>query len=147
MACGLGEPNAEDCAIAHWCEALAEFGAHREANGQWRANCPVPGCGAKRALEFDAPGKHVRWRSFCGEHDKEAVRPHLAKLVGPCMPNGSRRDSVGPDDLIRLADSNMPPQSLRLAMYEMAGLTTREALDRIGVRRENRSRVINGRRF
>ena len=143
MACGLGLPDAEDCAIVHWCEPL---GAQRERNGQWRASCPVPGCTARRALEFDAPGKHVRWRSFCGEHDKEAVRPYLAELVGPCMPGKlAGRSPIEHDELIALALTQMPPTSLRLAMLEMAGLGTREALDKLGVRREHRSRVIAGR--
>jgi hypothetical protein len=60
MACGLGLPDAEDCAIVHWCAVLKPFGAHREASGQWRADCPVPGCKSERSLEWDAPGKHVR---------------------------------------------------------------------------------------
>jgi uncharacterized protein YjiS (DUF1127 family) len=34
---------------------------------------------------------------------------------------------------------------MRLAMLELAGMSTREALDKLGVRRENRSRVIAGR--
>ena len=143
MACGLGLPDAEDCAADHWSRALD---GRREPGGQWRAACPVPGCGTKRSLEYDAPGKHVRWRSFCGDHDKEAVRPHLAKLVGPCMPSGRpARPSIDHDEVIALALTQMPPTSLRLAMLEMAGLSTREALDRLGVRREHRSRVIAGR--
>jgi hypothetical protein len=143
MACGLGLPDAEDCAADHWSPALD---GRRERNGQWRATCPVPGCGTLRALEYDAPGKHVRWRSFCGTHDKEAVRPYLAALVGPCMPSGrTARPPVDRDELIALALARMPPTSLRLAMLEMAGLGTREALDKLGVRREHRSRVITGR--
>lgn len=145
MACGLGLPDAEDCAITHWSDALKQFNAHRERNGQWRSDCPVPGCGARRTLEYDAPAKHVRWKSFCGQHDKDAIRPHLAKLVGPCMQGGSHREPVRHDDLIALALSGLPPQSLRLALLEIAGLGTREALDMLGVRRENRPRVISGR--
>lgn len=144
MACGRGEPTAEDCAIRCWSDALRKLSAHREANGQWRADCPVPGCDAERALEYDAPGKSVRWRSFC-HHDKEAMRPYLAKLIGPCMPGGrADRTPVDHDDLIALALSDMPPMTMRLAMLRLAGLGTPEALDRLGVRRENRSRVIAG---
>ena len=146
MACGLGLPDAEDCAIVHWCAALEPLGAHREPNGQWRADCPVPGCKALRAIEYDAPGKHVRWRSFCGHHGREAMRPYLAALIGPCMPGGrAARPTVDLDELAALALTQMPPTSLRLAMLEMAGFGTREALDKLGVRREHRSRVIAGR--
>jgi hypothetical protein len=140
VACGLGLPDAEDCAADHWSPAL---NGRRERNGQWRADCPVPGCGASRSLEYDAPGKHIRWRSFCGEHDKDAVRPYLAKLIGPCMPSGRfGKQPIEHADLEALAMTKMPPTSLRLAMLEMAGVSTRDALDMLGVRREHRSRVI-----
>lgn len=141
MACGLGLPDAEDCAADHWSPALD---GRREPGGNWRADCPVPGCKAKRALEYDAPGKHVRWRTFCGDHDKDAVRPHLAKLVGPCMPGGRRREPIDHDELIALVLSGLPPLTKHLRILQMAGLGTDEALDKLGVRRENRSRVIAG---
>jgi hypothetical protein len=145
VACGRGEETAEDCAIEHWCKALKKFNAHREPNGQWRADCPVPGCKSRRAIEFDAPGAHVRWKTFCGHHPKDVVRPYLAKLIGPCMPDGSRRAPIKHADLEALALSGLPPASLRLAMLEMAGLGTQEALDKLGVRPDNRARVIGGR--
>ena len=104
MACGLGLPDAEDCAADHWSPRL---GGRREPNGQWRAGCPVPGCGALRSLEYDAPGKHVRWRSFCGTHDKEAIRPYLVRIIGPCMPSG-RPDPVSRAELEALALSSLP---------------------------------------
>jgi hypothetical protein len=142
LACGRGEPTAEDCAIRCWSDALKAFSAHRERNGQWRADCPVPGCGARRALEYDAPGKHVRWRSFCGEHDKEAIRAHLAKLIGACMPGGTRREAIRHADLIALADADIPPQSLRLALYELAGMPTSDALAKLGVGPTHKRRVV-----
>ena len=142
MACGLGLPDAEDCAADHWSPAL---GGRRERNGQWRAPCPVPGCKSLRSLEYDAPGKHVRWKTFCGEHDKEAVRPYLVKLVGSCMPGGARREPVKHGDLIALALADVPPMTKTLRRLEMAGIGTAEALDMLGVRPDNRARVIGGR--
>lgn len=139
VACGLGLPDAEDCAADHWSHLLD---GRREPNGQWRANCPVPDCGASRSLEYDAPGKHVRWRSFCGRHDKDAVRPHLAALVGPCMPNGSRRAPIDHDDLIALTLAGLPPQSLRLGLLEMAGMPTADALAKLGIGPTHKRRVI-----
>lgn len=141
MACGLGLPDAEDCAADHWSLALD---GRRERNGQWRANCPVPGCDSARSLEYDAPGKHVRWKSFCGDHDKDAVRPYLARLIGPCMPGGRRRETIEHDELIELLLSDVPPMTMKLMGLRMAGLGTAEALDKLGVRRENRPRVIAG---
>lgn len=140
MACGLGLPDAEDCAADHWSRALD---GRREPNGQWRADCPVPGCTASRSLEYDAPGKHVRWRTFCGEHDKDAVHPHLAKLVGACMPGGSRRRPVDHAELTALALADLPPQSLRLGLLELAGMTTAEALAELGIGPTHKRRVID----
>jgi len=145
MACGLGEPTAEDCAIAHWCKALRHLNSHREPNGQWRCDCPVPGCKSQRSLEWDAPGKSVRWRTFC-EHSKETIRPYLAALVGPCMPGGSpRREPIRHDDLIALALADIPPKTKELRMLRLAGMSTAEALDKLGVRPDHRARVIGGR--
>lgn len=138
MACGLGLPDAEDCAADHW---SAKLDGRREPSGQWRAQCPVPGCGALRSLEYDAPGKHVRWRSFCGTHDKEAVRPYLAAIVGPCMPGGSRKEPVRHADLEALALSGLPPLALKIQLLIYSGLTTTEAFDKLGVDRTTRYRV------
>jgi hypothetical protein len=141
VACGLGLPDAEDCAADHWCKPLGVL--KRERNGQWRANCPVPGCKSARSLEFDAPGKHVRWKSFCGDHDQEAVRPYLAKIIGLCMPSGRvGRAAIEHSDLIELALSDLPPQSMRLALLEMAGMSTSEALAKLGIGPTHKRRVI-----
>jgi hypothetical protein len=144
MGCGTDPfADAEECAVAHWSPALVALNSHRERNGQWRADCPVPDCGAERSLEYDAPGKHVRWRSFCGRHDKEAVRPHLEKLVGPCMPRGARqREAVRHEELIELVLADLPPQSLRLGLLEMAGMGTAEALEKLGVGPTHKRRAI-----
>jgi hypothetical protein len=136
MACGLGLPDAEDCAADHWSPAL---GGRRERNGQWRARCPVPGCKSLRSLEYDAPGRHVRWRSFCGLHPKEVVRPHLVKLIGPCMPGG--RAPIRRTDLEALALSGLPPLALKVQMLVYSGMTIAEAFDKLGVDRTTRYRV------
>jgi hypothetical protein len=96
-------------------------------------------------LEYDAPGKHVRWKSFCGDHDKDAIRPHLARLIGSCMPGGSRRETIAHDELIELMLSDVPPMTMKLMGLRLAGLGTAEALDKLGVRPDNRARVIGGR--
>ena len=142
MACRI-RLDAEECAARHWCE---EFGGERKPNGQWRADCPYPGCGADRALQWDAPGKNVRWKSWCGEHDREMLRPVIAARLNGCL---SRRQSDRPppvehDDLIELALSGWPPMTVKMMMLRLAGLGTQEALDKLGVRRENRPRVIAG---
>jgi hypothetical protein len=137
MRCGL---PAEDCAVIHWAPALS---GHREQAG-WRASCPV--CGAERALEWDVPGKSVRWKTWCAEHDKEALRPVLLGLLPGCLPRRSAdRVAIDPGDLIALALGDIPPMSMRLAMLELAGMGTPEALAKLGVRRNHRSRVIAGR--
>ena len=138
MACGRGYPDAIDCAGGCWCKALD---GRREPGGQWRATCLVPGCGSRRALEWDAPGKHVRWRSFCGEHDKEAVRPHLAAIVGPCMPGKVQQEPIRHADLEALALSSLPPLALKVQLLIYSGMSTTKALDKLGVDRTTRYRV------
>jgi hypothetical protein len=142
VACCL-RLDAEDCAVVHWCE---EFRGHREPNGQWRADCPYPECGAKRALEWDAPGKSVRWKSFCTEHDKDALRPVLADRLKGCLPRRqSDRAAISHDDLAELALSGLPPMTMKLMMLRLTGMGTQEALGKLGVRTDNRARVIGGR--
>ena len=147
MACGYGLPDPEDCAADHWCGKLR---AERSPGAkEWRGPCPVPKCPTTddRLLVFGVWGKGVRVvNSFCPHHDKDAVRAIVRGLVGDCAPG--KPDGPAPvdrDALIELALSEMPPTSLRLAMLELAGMSTPDALDKLGIRRENRSRVISGR--
>jgi hypothetical protein len=119
VACTTGL-LAEDCATEHWCQAL---GGHREKGG-WRADCPL--CRASRAIEWDAPGKAVRWRSWCGQHDRDALRPVLRQLVGGCMP-GRPQHRISAEDLIALASRDLPKTAYRVAMLQMAGISPREA--------------------
>jgi hypothetical protein len=137
VRCGL---DGESCAVAHWCPPLK---GEREKS-EWRAPCPV--CQAERALRFSLYGRGLRWWSYCADHDREALRPVLRQLLGDCLPGRSTGPApVDHDDLIALGLSEMPPMSLRLAILEMGGLSTPAALDKLGVRREHRSRVIAGR--
>lgn len=138
MACGRGYPDAIDCAAYHWCKML---NGRREPNGQWRADCPVPGCTVKRALEWDAPGKHVRWRTFCGLHDKDTARPHLARIIGACMPSGTRIAPVRHADLEALALSDLPPLALKAQLLVYAGMSVSEALAKLGVDRTTCYRI------
>lgn len=141
MPCGW-EPA--DCAIEHWCKIL---GGHREP-ATWRAPCPL--CGATSThvpLTYWVQGSRIRWKSYC-PCERDAIRIKLAELLPGCVAaRYTGRHRVESADLIKLADSSMPPQSLRLALYELAGMSTQAALDRLGIRREHRSRVIAGRRL
>jgi hypothetical protein len=87
----------------------------------------------------------IRWRTWC-ECEQDTVRPVLADRLGDCAPRPrSDRPPIKPGDVTALALADMPPMSMKLAMLEMGGMSTRQALDKLGVRRENRSRVIAGR--
>ena len=139
MPCGSGL-LAEDCSAEHW---APKVDGRRESGGQWRAPCPV--CQSKRGLQFDVPGKAVRWRLWCA-CEKDDVRPVLLERIGQCA-GGVRKSglAIKHDDLAALALSGMPAMSLRLALLELSGMSTPDALDKLGVRREHRSRVITGR--
>ena len=67
--------------------------------------------------------------------------PQVARKTAELHSKGLRVDA-----LVELVMMEMPPQSLRLALLELVGIPTSAALDMLGVRRENRSRVINHRK-
>lgn len=129
---------AEDEIITRWCPVLP--GAHREGAG-WRFDCP--GCGKARRLSVQAkPGRQrPDWNLHCG-CDRADVRAKLAAL-GLVSARYSPKHAADADDLIALALANMPPQSLRLGLLELAGMGTGQALDKLGVTRTNRYRVVS----
>jgi hypothetical protein len=134
MAARCGLPAA-DCILAHWCPVLA---ARKETAG-WRAPCPA--CGKHRRLSVQVKGGWPVWANHCGCTRAE-VAAKLAVLV-PCVPGARRaRPPVDRDALVLLVLSDLPPASLRLGLLELAGLTTADALDRLGVGSTHRSRVI-----
>lgn len=140
MPCPDARLGGHHCALEHWCPAL---GGRREPVS-WRAPCPV--CRACRAIEYDVPALSVRWTHHCGCPRAE-VRAALARLLGPCLsaPRAATRPSpLSPDQIIALARTDMPPQSLRLALLRAAGISTTEALDMLGIPRQSRPRVIAG---
>jgi hypothetical protein len=129
---------AEDEVITRWCPVLP--GAHRERAG-WRFDCPQ--CKAERRLSVQAkPGKRrPDWNLHCG-CDRADVRAKLAAL-GLVSARYSPKHAADADDLIVLALADMPPQSLRLGLLELAGMTTNQALDKLGITRTNRYRVVS----
>ena len=86
-------------------------------------------------------GKHVRWRSFCSYHDREAIRPHLAKLIGACMPGEGQPAPIDPE-LVALAAADLPPMTMRLGLLRAGRDTAAEALAELGVGPTPRGAVI-----
>lgn len=133
----------------------------------WRLPSPgiqgtgeCPACG--RGFSIAVGSKGARLVAYChaGCHpDKIRAAMEAAGTWPGCMPSfraepGSERVPGRPsrarpvieaDDLAELALTDMPPISLRLMLLELSGMATGDALDKLGVRRENRSRVIAGR--
>lgn len=70
-----------------------------------------------------------------------AGRPSGAFGIDP----GDLPAEVSAVDLLELAMLGMPPQSLRLAMLELAGIPTPAALDMLGIGPTHRGRVIRAR--
>lgn len=133
MPCGLA---AADCITDHWCPVLSG----RREPASWRAPCPV--CGSARALSVQAKGKYPAWNLFC-DCGRPDVRAKLAELLPGCVSARYKpRHAVDRDDLIRLALADIPPQSLRLGMLELAGVATAEALARLGIGPTHKNRVI-----
>lgn len=98
---------------------------------------------ASKAWWPDVTRKTVEWhltRSAAAVAEIAAIRGER-----PIHNIQGRRTDVSCDEVIELALSGMQPASLKLALLELAGITTPTALDLLGVRREHRSRVIKGR--
>lgn len=150
MACGL---HPQDCLTDHVLPSVAEARQGSRA-GQYRGLCPV----CSRATLSMSVGKSARivWTCHAG-CTQPAVREGLisAGVSERCLPRmvaqeGSRAGQrqparIDPAAITELALSAMPPMSLKLALLELAGMSTSEALDKLGVRREHRARVMNGR--
>jgi predicted GIY-YIG superfamily endonuclease len=95
--------------------------------------------------------KTVQWyptRTLAAEAELAAIRAERPL----CNIQGSRGSespwaprAITPEDMVALMLSGLPPLSLKLAGLELAGMGTDEALDKLGVSRQNRYRVIAGR--
>jgi len=147
MACTL---LAEDCAADH---AAPEFGLRCTRKGrQWSGPCAL--CHGGRCLSLTIKGGRKLWhcnrkatpgRPACDQGELMAA---LSARLPSCITTArtpARRTLIPGEQLADLAHSGMPPMSLKLALLELSGMSTTAALDDLGVRRENRSRVITGR--
>jgi len=138
VACGWEPP---DCIAAHWSPKLK---GHAE-KATSRAPCPL--CGEARRLSYWPEGGSVRWKNHCG-CGRDALRAKLADLLPGCVSvRYSPKAKADSAELVSLALSGMPVMSLRLALLELSGMGTREALDKLGVGRTHRGRVIAGRQW
>ncbi len=150
MRCG---EDAEGCAHQHALRKLGpsrvtrtrRIGGHDVAY-QWAVRCVV--CHLDGKMTLTAQGQWLLAYCHACKASQPALKTALALLLPDCYSGRSSRGQrvkIEPATLTELALSGMPPMSMKLAMLEMAGWGTPEALDKLGVRRENRSRVINGR--
>ena len=98
----------------------------RRAPGKGRLARRLPTVPCQPSDRVGRPGKAVRWRSWCGQHDRDALRPVLRQLVGGCMP-GRPQHRISAEDLIALASRDLPKTAYRVAMLQMAGISPREA--------------------
>lgn len=149
MRCG---EDGTDCALKHVVPELkGRCTKERTVGGrkvpyEWACACPV--CHGADKLTLTAKGKYLlRFCQRC-EAEQGDLTEALAKLLPACFGEASNRHrgrAVTTDALIALALAPMPPLSRQLAMLELAGVGTQDALDRLGVARQNRYRVIAGR--
>ena len=103
----------------------------------------------------DVARKTAEWhptRASAAEAEMKAIRSEdpVHNIAGTNPSGGPRlrseiRSDISGNEIVALAMTKMPPVSLRLAMLELAGMTTREALDALGVGPTHRHRVIYGR--
>jgi hypothetical protein len=137
-----------DCAVKHVVPALhgrctkSRRVGRNQVPYEWRAACPV--CHTAGKLTLTAKGRNLLRHCQKCKASQARLTEALAQLLPACF-GGARKPGIDPAALAELALSGMPPISLKLALLEMAGMSTPEALDKLGVRRENRARVITGR--
>jgi hypothetical protein len=149
LRCG---EDGTDCAVRHVVPLLdgrctkSRTVAGQPVPYQWACTCPV--CHGPGKLTLTAKGRMLlRFCQRC-EAEQDDLTAALTKLLPVCFTVAPSRRSgpvIAADKLIALALAPMPPRSRQLAMLELAGIGTQDALDRLGVARQNRYRVIAGR--
>lgn len=127
---------AEDCISDHYLPPLKGWPEPAGA----RAPCPV--CHTHRGISVQIRNKRVTWNQHCKKCDRPDVGQAISSLV-PCEARRARKSAPDADELIWLALSSLPPTALRLGLLEMAGMSTTAALDKLGVARQNRYRVVS----
>lgn len=132
MPCGQ---SAEECILDHWMPIL---GGRREPAG-YRAPCPM--CGSGRGLSIQIERRRPRWNNHC-ECDRDDVRAKLTAMLPGCVSARYAPRQAAARDLVELALADIPPQSLRLALLELTGMPTGEALAKLGIGPTHKGRVI-----
>ena len=146
MRCG---EDGTECALR---DVVPKLGGHctktrkvggRDIPWEWACNCPL--CSGAGKLTVTAKGRTMLLHCQKCKATQVRLMAKMADLLPACFraPGQSRGGSrIDPAELAAMALAEMPPVSLRLALLEMSGMSTPDALDKLGVRRENRSRVI-----
>lgn len=142
MPCGY---DPVDCVFKHWANLPT---AHLEPAGV-HLDCPV--CGTFRAISVNVKTKngrpYVEWNPWCNPKcARDEVRLKLAATSlgewGCISARYKPRHAIDSADLIELALADIPPQSKMLGLLEMAGMSTAEALAKLGIGPTNKGRVI-----
>ena len=141
MRCGLGFES-KPCIEDHYARVRILELRKSGTGPHWRGRCPL--CGWTGVLEVSAK---LSVQVTCWGNprcDRALLREWMRERV-PCLVSPSQRISarIDPDELAELALLKIAPTSLRLALLEMAGIGTEEALDKLGVGRQNRYRVVS----
>lgn len=116
---------------------------HREPAG-WRASCPLCGSGRTISVQLKVVADNkfkVDWWNHC-ECDRDDVRLKLATMLPGCVSARYAPRHAAAKDIVELALADIPPQSLRLGLLELAGMPTSEALSKLGIGATHRRRVI-----
>ena len=149
MRCG---ENGADCALKHVVPALGGTctKTRKGVPCEWACRCPV--CHAAGKLTLTAQGRNLlRYCHRCNAA-QETLTAALSAIL-PCFwPPGARPPRQPKPtaqsvlaEVQELALSGLPPMSMKLSMLEMCGMSTSEALEKLGVRRDHYARVIAGR--
>jgi predicted GIY-YIG superfamily endonuclease len=120
----------------------ARFAQHAETKAWWP----------------DVTRKTVEWhaaRSEASQAELEAIKAErpVHNIAGAALVSGGvafdlsdLRAKVSGEEVFELAQTEMRPMSLRLALLELVGVPTGTALDLLGVSRSDRYKVIKDRK-
>ena len=111
------------------------------AGRQWALRCPVHRAGRCLSLGLGTRGRRFVWQCH---HDPACTERqiHAAMLAlgvdAACIPlpgkSSQVRRTVPAEDLVALASHDLPKTALRLAILQLAGVSPREARERLKLR-------------
>lgn len=128
MRCGASD--AAECALEHVAPRLNGRCTKTRTIGrvsvpyEWAVRCPC--CGVDQKMTLTATGSRLLYFCHRCHASQEAIRAALAALLPQCF-TGKARRQIGTEDLVLLAERDLPMTAKNVALLRMAGISAAEA--------------------